>query len=346
MPGYPHLTGSERDQIAELKAQGLGVTAIARAIGRHPSTLSRELKRNAHADGTYRPVFAEGSYRFRRQRAAVLEADNALRRFVIDRLAEGWTPEQISGWLKRGIEIGLRAISTETIYAFIFRAAQKAGKLWHSPLCSNQWRTKSRLARRKASRGHRTRRSKDKIAGKTHISERSDAANARAEAGHWEGDLVICKRNRPLLVLHERKTRLTIMTRLASKSAAETVTAITDILTRLDPQMRRSVTFDNGGEFARHSLLKDALKMATYFCDAYASWQKGGIENTNGRIRRWLPRETDLDELSEEDIQDIAMTMNLTPRKCLGFRSPAEAFMNELGKSLKIRFNAPVALRG
>jgi IS30 family transposase len=100
-----------------------------------------------------------------------------------------------------------------------------------------------------------------------------------------------------------------------------------------------------GGEFAQHSLLKDALKMATYFCDAYASWQKGGIENANGRIRRWLPRQTDLDELSDEDIQDVAMTINLTPRKCLGFRSPAEAFLNELGKSLTIRFNASVALR-
>ncbi len=333
MPGYNHLDRSERDQIADMKAQGLGITAIARAIGRHPSTLSRELKRNAHADGTYRPVFAEGSYRFRRQRSAILEIDASLRRFVVDRLAEGWTPEQIAGWLSRGIERGLRAISTETIYAFIFRGAQKAERLWRY------------LARCKASRGRRARRSKDKIAGKTHISERSNAANARAEAGHWEGDLVICKRNRPLLVLHERKTRLTIMTRLASKSAVETVSTITGILAKLDPQMRRSMTFDNGGEFARHSLLKDALKMATYFCDAYASWQKGGIENANGRIRRWLPRQTDLDALDEEDIQDVAMTLNLTPRKCLGYRSPAEAFLNELGKELTIRFNAPVALR-
>lgn len=334
MPGYPHLTRSERDQIADLNAQGLGVTAIAQAIGRHPSTISRELRRNAHADGTYRPVFAEGSYLYRRQRSSILETNAPLRGFVIDRLAEGWTPEQIAGWLGRGVEVGLRAISAETIYAFIFRAAQKAEKLWRY------------LTRRKASRGRRARRSKDRIAGKTHISERSDAANARQEAGHWEGDLVICKRNRPLLVLHERKTRLTIMTRLASKTAAETVTAITGILARLDPQMRRSMTFDNGSEFARHSLLKDALNVATYFCDAYASWQKGGIENTNGRIRRWLPRQTDLDALDEEDIQDVVMTLNLTPRKCLGFRSPAEAFLNELGKELTIRFNAPVALRG
>ena len=334
MPGYPHLSRSERDQIAELKAQGLGVSAIADAVGRHKSTISRELRRNAHADGTYRPVFAEGSYRFRRQRAAILETDTVLRGFVTDRLVEGWTPEQIAGWLRRGLEVGLRAVSTETIYAFIFRAAQKAEKLWRY------------LVRRKASRGRRARRSKDRITGKTHISQRPAAANERAEPGHWEGDLVICKRNRPLLVLHERKTRLTVMTRLASKTAAETVTAITDILIRLDPQMRRSMTFDNGTEFAKHSLLKDALNVATYFCDAYASWQKGGVENTNGRIRRWLPRSIELDELTDEDVQDIAMTLNLTPRKCLGFRSPAEAFLNELGKELTIRFNAPVALRG
>ncbi|MCP4063734.1 MAG: IS30 family transposase [Gammaproteobacteria bacterium] len=333
MPGYLHLTRSERDQISDLNAQGLGVTAIARAIGRHPSTIGRELKRNAHADGTYRPVFAEGSYLYRRQRSAILEADTSLRGFVIDRLAEGWTPEQIAGWLGRGIEVGLRVISHESIYAFIFRAAQKADKLWRY------------LTRRKASRGRRARRSKDQTTGKTHISERSEAANTRDEAGHWEGDLVICKHNRPLLVLHERKTRLTIMTRLASKTAAETVTAITDILIQLDPRMRRSMTFDNGGEFAKHAILKDALNMATYFCDAYASWQKGGVENANGRIRRWLPRQTDLDELSDEDVQDVAMTINLTPRKCLGFRSPAEAFLNELGKTLTIRFNTNVALR-
>lgn len=156
MPGYPHLTRSERDQIAELKAQGLGPTAIGKAIGRDKSTISRELRRNAHQDGAYRPAFAplgrllrnrlsamDGCYMFRRQRAAILERDFELKRFVLDRLAESWTPEQISGWLKRGIEIGLRTVSPETIYAFIFRAGQKAEKLWRY------------LTRRKASRGHR-----------------------------------------------------------------------------------------------------------------------------------------------------------------------------------------------
>ena len=117
------------------------------------------------------------------------------------------------------------------------------------------------------------------------------------------------------------------MTRLASKSAAETVAAITDILSKLDPKLRQTMTFDNGGEFARHAMLKDAFNMSTYFCDAYASWQKGGIENMNGRIRRWFPRHTDLDDLADEDIEAVAMTMNLTHRNCLGFNTPAEAFL-------------------
>ena len=109
---------------------------------------------------------------------------------------------------------------------------------------------------------------------------------------------------------------------------------------RLVPEMRGSITFDNGTEFAQHALLRSLLSATTYSCDAYASWQKGGIENTNGRIRRWLPRSTDLDEVSDQDIQDIqdiAMTLNLTPRKCLGYRTPVEAFLSELGKDVRIR---------
>ena len=223
MPRYRHLDRSERDRIAELKARGLGVTAIAEAICRNKSTVSRELKRNALADGAYRPIFAEGSYLFRRQRPAILEADTLLRNFVTDRLSEGWTPEQISGWLRRGVEIGLREVSTETIYAFIFRSAQRAQKLWRY------------LTRRKASRGRRARKSKDRITDKTHISQRPETANDRTEIGHWEADLVICKHSKPLLVLHERQTRLTLLTRLASKTAAETIAAITGILENLIP---------------------------------------------------------------------------------------------------------------
>jgi IS30 family transposase len=163
-------------------------------------------------------------------------------------------------------------------------------------------------------------------------------ANARETVGHWEADLVVCKRSRPVLVLHERKTRITLMSRLAGKTAAETVAALMATFRRLDPKMRGSVTFDNDTCFARHMPLRGMLSATTYFCDAYASWQKGGVENANGRIRRWLPRGTDLDEISEQDIQEIAMTINLTPRKCLAYRSPVEAFLSELGRDVEIRF--------
>lgn len=335
MSGYAHLAADERDRITDLRADGLSLRAIARALGRAASTVSRELRRNALDSGAYRPRIADGAYLLRRQRAAVLERDAGLAGYVIDRLAEGWTPEQIAGRLKRGVERGLRAVSTETIYAWIYRARQKAAKLWRY------------LPRGKARRGRRKARvSQDKISDKIHISQRSAAADARAEAGHWEADLVICRRSRPILVLHERKSRLTLMARLAGKTAAETASALMAVFQRLSAAMRGSVTFDNDTTFARHTLLRGLLSATTYFCDAYASWQKGGVENANGRIRRWLPRGTDLDAIDDQDIQDIAMTLNLTPRKCLGFRSPLEAFLAELGKAVDIRFHRRVALRG
>jgi IS30 family transposase len=128
------------------------------------------------------------------------------------------------------------------------------------------------------------------------------------------------------------------MSRLAGKTAGETIAMMMAVFRRLDPSMRGSVTFDNDTCFAHHRLLRGLLSATTYFCDAYASWQKGGIENANGRIRRWLPRGADLDAVSEEDIQEIAMTINLTPRKCLAYKSPVEAFLSELGRNVEIRF--------
>ena len=182
------------------------------------------------------------------------------------------TPEQVAGRLRLGIEAGLRVVCAETIYGWIYRAGQKAERLW-------RFLTRSHVRRRKRA----GRASKDKIAEKTHISQRSDAADTRAAVGHWEADLVICKRSRPVLVLHERKTRITLMTRLAGKTAAETIAAMTAAFRRLDPRMRGSVTFDNDTCFARHMLLRGMLSATTYFCDAYASWQKGGVENARSR---------------------------------------------------------------
>jgi transposase, IS30 family len=110
------------------------------------------------------------------------------------------------------------------------------------------------------------------------------------------------------------------------------------VFARINPVLRKSVTFDNDTAFAKHGMLRSMRDMTTWFCDAYASWQKGGVENANGRLRRWLPRHIDLDQLSDEEIQDIVVTTNLTPRKCLGFKTPFQALLAELGKDIKIRF--------
>jgi len=328
MPSYVHLSEDERDQIGIQQAAGRSAGAIARALGRARSTISRELRRNSLVSGRYSPLHAAGAYLLRRQREGLIEKDQALQSFVRDRLAEGWTPEQISGWLKAGNERRLRTIGCETIYAFIYRATQKAEELW-----------RYLTQRHKHRRPRRARPSRDTIKDRASIHDRPKTIEARGEAGHWEGDLIICKRTRPVLVLHERKSRMTLAARLTGKTAAETISVMLAVFGRIDPVLRKSATFDNDTAFAQHTLLRTMRNMTTWFCDAYASWQKGGVENANGRLRRWLPRHLDIDRVSDEEIQDVILTANLTPRKCLGFKTPFQAMLAELGKDVQIRFS-------
>lgn len=252
--------------------------------------------------------------------------------FVVERLHENWTPEQIAGWLKSGAE-RFRVLSHEAIYAWIYGHSQRQAKLWRL------------LPRKKAKRGFRpARTAKIPIPERRSIHERPELVNDRAEGGHWEADLLICKKTRSVLVLHERKSRFTIAAKLSGKAAQETATAIMTIFERLDPCLRRSSTFDNDTAFARHGLLRQALDLATWFCDAYASWQKGAVENINGRLRRDLPKIIDIDKLSDHDLQDIFLMHNLTPRKCLRFKTPAQALLQQLGLDIKISFHRGVAL--
>src|SRR3982751_956937 len=233
----------------------------------------------------------------------------------------------IAGWLRRGEERGLRPVSLETIYAFVHRPGQKGEKLWKL------------LPRGRARRGRRRARPpRSAIAGRRSIHDRPADVQERKDPGHWEGDLLICKRTRPVLVLKERKTRFVLAARLAGKSAAETVAVLMAVFRRLDPRLRASITFDNDTAFARPSLLASACSMATWFCDAYASWQKGAVENANGRLRRDLPRDLDLDALGDAELQEIVLGHNLTPRKCLGFLTPLQALLAELGRDVQIRF--------
>jgi len=325
MRSYDQITFDEREQIALLHAQNYGPSHIARALWRHKSTISRELARNTNKDGSYRPVSAEGRYLFRRQRERILDQNKPLARFVRQQIYEGWTPEMIAGWLQAGNE-KLPYISAETIYDWIFSLKDEKLYLY---LPSKKSSKRGRRARRKI---------RSTIVDRASIHDRPKEIEDRKEIGHWEGDLIICNRTRPVLVLKERKSRYVIATKLNGKTAAETAQKIIDIFKRLNPNIRKSITFDNGGEFAKHSLIKQACNMTTWFCDAYASWQKGAVENANGRLRRDLPRKLDIDKVSEEELQDIILSHNLMPRKCLGFKTPAQALLKELGTDVRLSF--------
>uniref|UniRef100_UPI0025CF759C IS30 family transposase n=1 Tax=uncultured Nevskia sp. TaxID=228950 RepID=UPI0025CF759C len=186
------------------------------------------------------------------------------------------------------------------------------------------------LPRGKSQRGRRGKQggsSVHHIQHRVSIEKRPAKAETRQQPGHWEADLMLFSRyGQAVLTLHERRTRLTAVVPLASKAAEPLAQTLKALLAPLPAHLRRTLTFDNGTEFAQHYTLHQPLKIKTFFCDPHAPWQKGGIENANGRLRRFLPRKTDLNTLTALDFRQIALLYNHTPRKCLGFKTPAEAF--------------------
>jgi IS30 family transposase len=227
----------------------------------------------------------------------------------------------------------LRAVSHEVIYAWIYGRSQRKAKLWRL------------LPRKKAKRGFRpARKAKAPISERRSIHERPETVENCRQGSHWEADLLICKKTCPVLVMTERRSRFTITIKLSGKTAEEKAAAIVLIFERLDAALRRSATFDYDTAFARHSLLRQALDLATWFCNAYASWQKGAVEHINGRLRRDLPRKIDIDKIADHKLQDILLMHNLTPRICLGYLTPAQALLHQLGLDIKICFHNGAAL--
>ena len=317
--GFEHLGVEERCEIARRRQAGESIRQIASALDRSPSSISRELKRNTGAQG-YQPVYAGEQSRARRWRGSRLLRCAELQDQVLGGLRRGWSPEQVS---RRLAQDGWQ-ISHESIYRFI--AAQIARTQDYA------WRLY--LPRAKSKRGFRGRKGgspAEHIQQRVSIEKRAKSVDDRRQPGHWEADLLLfAKYGQALLVLHERSSRLTAVVRQPSKAAAPTAQTLQALLAPLPPSLRRTLTVDNGTEFALHHTLRQSLGLKTYFCDPHAPWQKGGVENANGRLRRWLPRSTNLDDLSAEQIQHIAQLYNHTPRKCLGFKTPAEVFAKVL----------------
>ena len=319
---YDQLSLDERCTIARLREAGQSIRQIAAALDRPPSTISRELKRNTGRHIGYRPSYAEQQTRARRWSGSRLERDDALRDLVLAYLALGWSPEQIAGRLDR--EAGRSIISYESIYRFIYAQIRRTN--------DGAWR--HYLPRAKARRGWRGKSggsSVSLIQQRRPIGERPGEAGNRQTAGHWEADFMLfAAYGQNLLVAHERTSRITLVARTPSRKAPATAKALTDLLAPLPQKLRSTITFDNGNEFALHYRLHQQLGVETFFCDTRSPWQKGGIENAIGRLRRYLPRTTNLDSLTSDQLNHLARAYNHTPRKCLDFQTPAEALSNQL----------------
>jgi IS30 family transposase len=315
---YDHLTLEERCELARRRQAGETIRQIAAALGRAPSSLSRELKRNGAPKAAYKPVLASDLGKARRWRGSRLARDEILQGQVLEHLALGWSPEQVAGRLKR--ERGQAVISHESIYRFIYAQMRRTN--------DGSWR--KYLPRAKFKRGRRARKGgspalhiKDRIS----VHQRPDQAQDRQQAGHWEGDFMLfSKYGHNALVLHERTSRLTVVTAPPNRLAEPTAQSLGDLLEPLPADLRLSLTFDNGTEFAAHWRLNERLGLETYFCDPHSPWQKGGVENAIGRLRRFLPRKANLDTLDLDDILWLNRFYNHTPRKCLDFQTPAEVF--------------------
>ena len=318
---YEQLSLDDRCEIARLQGTGLSVRQIAAALDRSPSTISRELKRNSGTQVGYRSSYADQQTQARRWKGSRLERDASLRAAVMERLASGWSPEQIAGRLK--LEHGRRLISYESIYRFIHAQIAR----------TKDYRWRHCLPRGKSKRGCRGRKgggSQNFIEGRVSLAERPPDVADRKTPGHWEADLMMfAKYGQAVLTVHERKSRLLIAIRLTSKAAHGVARHLVNLFASLPQPLRQTVTFDNGTEFARHLALR-SLAIDTFFCDPYAPWQKGGIENAIGRMRRFMPRKTDPATLSSSRFRNLVAAYNNTPRKCLDFRTPAEAFAQVL----------------
>jgi IS30 family transposase len=329
---FPGLCVEEREQIARGLAQGFSARDIGRSLGRHHSTISREVERNGGCDA-YRVTRAQ-------ERCEVMAARPRERKLVASRrlhdevnagLVKKWSPEQISARLVEDHpeDVELR-VSHETIYEALYLQAR--GEL----------RTELTLALRqgRAKRVNRSRvsRSRGKIVDMVNISERPVEAADRAVPGFWEGDLIIGKANASqIATLVERTSRFTMLVRVPYDRNADRVATLLALKTETLPEcMRRSVTWDQGKEMARHKQFTVASGLDVYFCDPHSPWQRGTNENTNGLLRQYFPKGTDLSLHSQADLDRVADELNGRPRKILGWKNPAEAFAKLVEDSMSL----------
>ena len=309
----------EREEISRGIAAGQSIRQIAHGLGRAPSTVSREIRRNGGSQ-RYRANRADRSAweRARRPKPCRLALHRELRWRVAQKLALQWSPEQISGWLKREFPTDQEMqISHEAIYRSLF--VQTRGVLKKELTAHLRTRRQMRLPKShnaESGRGH--------ILDMVSIRERPAEAEDRAVPGHWEGDLLTGANDTHIATLIERHSRFTMLVKLPRKDTTTVVAALAKHVRKLPEELRRSLTWDQGKEMHAHKRFTVATNVQVYFCDPRSPWQRGSNENTNGLVRQYFPRGTNFSRISQAYLNAIALRLNQRPRKTLGFETPAD----------------------
>jgi transposase, IS30 family len=308
---------SEREEISLGMARGESIRSIARRLARAPSTISRELARNER--GQYRAAKADERAwrRAQRPKPCRLALEGRLRQWVALRLSQRWSPRQISEALKRRFpDDAVMRVSHETIYRSLFVQARGVLKK------ELQLALRSQRRVRRAKVATTARQGRGRIVDAVSIRERPAEVEDRAVPGHWEGDLLSGSHNSHIAVLVERATRFTMLIRLSGKDSPTVVEALRKRIQRLPSTLRQTLTWDRGSEMAAHRRFTVATDVAVYFCDPQSPWQRGTNENTNGLLRQYLPKGTDLSSHSQSDLNKIARELNRRPRMTLDYDTP------------------------
>ena len=315
------LSSSEREEISRGISAGLTFTQIADSMGRSTSTISREVSRNGgrsryRANVADRPAWAQS----KRPKKCLLALNESLRAAVAEKLSLDWSPEQVAGWLKRQFpDDKSMHVSHETIYRSLF--IQARGVLKKELVKHLRSRRGMRRSRHRSSEEEKSRTS---ITDLVSIRARPKEVEDRAVPGHWEGDLISGSKNSHIATLVERQSRFTMLVHVGGKDTESVVSALCREVGQLPEELKRTLTWDRGGELGNHRKFTLATDMKVYFCDPQSPWQRGSNENTNRLLRQYFPKKTDLSGYSQKQLNEFARKLNERPRKTLDYLTPLE----------------------
>ena len=322
MKQYKQLDHIKRYQIYALIKEGLSYSDIARNIGVHKSTISREIRRNSISKNTYHPDTASiKTFVRHKNKTKFIKITTVIEKYIRKYLKEDYTPEQIAGYLKNK---NIANISHEAIYQYIYKNKANGGRLYlYLVHKAKKYNKRSGIYN---ARGI--------INNRISIDNRPNIVDKKLRVGDFEVDTIIGKYHQGAIVtIVDRKSKFTLIRKLPTKEAIGVSNAIIELLYPIR-KVIHTITSDNGKEFTLHENISKSLNIDFYFCDPYSSWQRGLNENTNGLIRRYIPKKTDFDTISDKEIIMIQNKLNYRPRKALGYKTPAEVFYKEVSRKM------------